>query len=240
MNQLNVIERRALPCPKPTRKRKMSPGTSTLEEPSTGTEALSSPGAFLTSNCAYLSAITPTQMDDLRNGKVTVIDRPCDDYWKNRANIGNSEGMPKSASVMVLSTEESSEKSEQYAVTSCVVVDNILKFTLDPTKPIEESGDLTSDGSRVIQSQSSDSCPEGIAKMVHDAHCALESVKANDSDMSTEQAATLKGIVGLINSLLVSRSWPQLETTPPRDRDVLFEVIKFEVIKFLCLSSRCT
>eukprot|EP00617_Octactis_speculum_P016735 CAMPEP_0185748128 /NCGR_PEP_ID=MMETSP1174-20130828/6791_1 /TAXON_ID=35687 /ORGANISM="Dictyocha speculum, Strain CCMP1381" /LENGTH=465 /DNA_ID=CAMNT_0028423641 /DNA_START=269 /DNA_END=1666 /DNA_ORIENTATION=- len=218
MDQLNLMDRRFRPCPKPSRHRCAAvQGTAANAGPSTPTPSLGGP--FISNDCAYLSCITKEQMESLRAGNPTNVERPFDEHWKARTNVLSPEGKPKSASVMILSPGDTSEVSEEYSVTRCIVMGGNLRFTLDPSVTLQAPK-----GSESAAHGNPTPCHETVAMMVRDGHCILETVSSLAENMTLEQAATQKGALSDINSLLVTCPPPAPRTTAPAVCDALQKV----------------
>ena len=151
MTVLNTMQRRVVPCPKPAKHRlvtgtKTGPikrGAAHMDIPTANSEE-----PFFSNNRAYLATVSPEQTQRLRNGQITTIERPYSEFWKARLNAQNKNGMPKIAAVMMMTPGEPSVRSEEYAVTSCMLIGSNLQFTLDPSATCDESDGQESPSSR--------------------------------------------------------------------------------------------
>lgn len=225
-----------MPCPKPANHRlvadpKTGPikrGASYLKPPTT----ISEEPSFRT-HCAYLSRISPEQTLRLRKGETTTIQRPYTDFWKARLNAPNGNGIPRTAAVMMMTPGISSGRSEEFAVTSCLLVGEKLQFTLDPSATCHESDGEGSSSSRenAIASHNPEPKSETKTEIVKKIHHKLDFIMA--TDISSEQLAILKGVEGELNSLLVPRRTPP-ETTATPARDALGKVKIGHCYRNLC------
>ena len=97
-----------------------------------------------------------------------------------------------------------------------------LRFTLDPSVTLQAPK-----GSESAAHGNPTPCHETVAMMVRDGHCILETVSSLAENMTLEQAATLKGALSDINSLLVTCPPPAPRTTAPAVCDALQKVTFF-------------
>lgn len=214
---LNLMVRRSSSCRKPSTYRVQAK----TQEDLPGSR---SSGPFVSSNTAYLSLITPSEMASLETGSVTVIERPYSPHWVERVNAAaGGNGTPRYASVMTMTQGAPSEKAKKYACKRCLVVGQKLQFTLDPTDTCEAPEEHDSPGNQTAPTDSEPIC-ENVATTISSMHCCLESILCRTEGMSTEELATLKGILGDIKSLVVPRPCPTPERTDPSGWDAVREV----------------
>lgn len=213
MADLNLMVRRYQPCRKPG-KNNGAPGVQDTPVDSPGP---SSQGTFLANNTAYLAACTPAQMNSLHQGNVTVITRPYNPHWIHRTNAGSGNGTPKCASVLTMTPGAPAQKAEKFPCISCLKVGEKLEFTLDPSASLKEPDEEDSDASDGTPAPPTgpESIGESASTIIHAAHCSLQSLLWRTFPLSLEELATLRGIVGDINSLLQPQAAPPPQRTTP-------------------------